>query len=132
MATGNLTVAGNVTGGPDGARTFGPLTTLASAAVDQTLQQALSSGDNTITVPSTTTAVVIMGPNLVAPGNVAPNPPYNGTIKYKAVAGDSGETISNYGFQVHNWAGSTQGTPSPPASFVLNASTSTTVEIWFM
>lgn len=133
MATGNLQLVGNTSGGPDGSRTFGPFTTLASTAIDETLLVALTVGANTITVPAGTTACAIIPPNWSAPGVPQPNPAYAGTLTLKGVGGDTGVVISAYAVTKLDWAGSNQGTPAPPASFVINASAgSANLTVWFM
>lgn len=127
-ASGNVTVAGAISGGPDGARTFGPMSTNISNAVDETLIVSLSVGSNTVTVPSGTTVAVITPPNAPYP---TPNPPYGGTLTLKGASGDTGIVISNYMPTMLNWAGSVLGQPAPPANFVINASVAGTITVWF-
>src|SRR6516165_1886084 len=120
---GSVTVQGNVSGSPVGARTFGPITIPLNNAVDATNVVALSIGDNTITIPSTATLVVIVGPNGVSP---KPNPSYAGVLKFKNVAADTGFQFSAQYPQMFSWdAGGV------PASFVINATVATSVECWF-
>ena len=122
--TGNLTIQANVSGGPDGGRTFGPITVTYTAAVNETLPVALSSGANTINVPAGATTAVILPPNFTTPGVPTPNPSYGGTLTFKGVSGDTGVVMSNKWPWVLDW-------DTAPASFVINASTSTTVTVWF-
>ena len=124
MATGSLTIVGNVSGGADGARTFGPITVTFSAAVDETLPVALSSGNNTITVPAGSTTAVLLPPNMTTPGVSAPNPSYGGTLTLKGVTGDTGTPMSLKNPQVLCW-------DTAPASIVVNASVSGTMTAWF-
>jgi hypothetical protein len=122
VSTGNLTIAGNVSGSPTGARTFGPLTITSSAASDQTLVVALTSGDNTITVPAGATVAVISPPNASIP---KPNPAVGITLKLKGAGGDTGVAISNTWPTELAW-------DTAPANFIINASTTGTAEVWFM
>jgi hypothetical protein len=121
MTVGNLTIQGNVQGAPTGARSLGPLITPLNTAVDQTLVVTLSVGANTITVPTGATVAAIVGPNAAYP---TPNPTFSGTITLKGVSGDTGIAISNKYATVLQF-------DSAPASFVLTASVTTTVEVWF-
>ena len=122
MSVGNITVAGNVTGAPTGSRTFGPLTITANSAVDATQVLSLSSGANTVTVPSGATACVILGPNATNP---QPNPRSGVVLTVKGVSGDTGIAVSNAYPTLLSW-------DSAPATFVINASTTATVEIFFI
>lgn len=120
MSVGSLTISAAVSGGPVGSRSFGPLTIPLNAAVDAT--QVITVATNTVvTVPSGSTVCVITGPNGVSP---IPNPNYAGTITLKGIAGDTGVVISNRYPTVLEW-------DTAPASFVLNASVSTTCELFF-
>jgi hypothetical protein len=100
------------------------LTIPLTAATDATNVVAVGT-NTTVSVPSntTTTVCVITGPNGVSP---VPNPNYAGTITLKGVAGDTGVPISGKYPTVLEWDVGTA-----PASFVLNASVATTVELWF-
>lgn len=120
--TGNVTVTGNVTGNPGGARTFGPITITTAAAVESDQTVALSSGNNTITVPAGSTCVLLLGPNAVNP---TPNPAYGGVLTLKGVAGDTGTVLSAKLPTLISW-------DTPPASFVVNATVSTSLYAWFM
>jgi hypothetical protein len=120
--TGNVTVAGNVVGNPGGARSFGPITITAATAVESDQTIALSSGNNTITVPTGATCVFLTGPNGVTP---SPNPTYGGTLTIKGVAGDTGTVMSAKWPTLLAW-------DTAPASFVINATQATSVYAWFM
>lgn len=120
--TGNVIVSGNVTGNPGGARSFGPQTITAPAAVEQDQTIALSSGNNTITVPAGATCVIVYGPNAVSP---TPNPAYGGVLTLKGVAGDTGTVISAKWPCLLAW-------DTPPASFVINATVACNVTCWYM
>lgn len=122
MATGNVTVQGNQSGGPAGSLTFGPLTITASSAIGQLQVVALTTGANTITIPSGTTCALITPPNAVTP---VPNPNYGGTLTLKGVSGDTGVVIGNKYPTLLSW-------DTSPASVVINASTGCTVEVWCM
>src|ERR1017187_4853774 len=112
MATGVLTVSGNVTGGPDGS-----WSTVATRAVPAAVQSetivALTSGSVTVVVPSGVTNVIIYPPNSAYP---IPNPSYAGAITLKGIAGDTGVPISTTYVTVLEIDAATA-----PASFVLTA-----------
>lgn len=120
MTTANIVLTGNVSGGPVGNRNFGPSAVTSSSAVDAT-QVVTVSTNTTITVPTGATGVFIAGPNAVSP---IPNPNYAGVLTVKGVAGDTGIVMSAKWPQFLAW-------DTPPASFVINATVSCTVELWF-
>lgn len=122
--TGVVTTQGNLTGGTFGSQTFGPFSQTFTAGVGQEQSIALSAGANTITVPTGTTWVCIMGANAANP---QPNPTYAGTITLRGVGGDTGIGIS----AKYPTTLAFDATVPAPASFVLNASTSTTVTVLF-
>ena len=62
MAGATFTIMGMSAGEPQGQRVFGPLTISNTAVVGETLSVALSSGDNTYTVPTGSVAVMIIPP----------------------------------------------------------------------
>lgn len=119
--TGNVIVVGNVTGGPSGARTFGPTTILLPNAVDETVVVTLVVGANTITVPMGTTVAVFLPPNSANP---MPNPPYGGVLTVKGVSGDTGVPISSKYPSMLAW-------DTAPATLVVNATAVGTLEVWF-
>lgn len=122
-ATGNLTLQGNLTNLP-GSQTFGPFIQTFLAGVGQISSVSLSSGANTVTIPSGTTRIMVVGPNMVSP---SPNPLYGGTLTIKGVAGDTGIAVSAASFATWGY----DSTVTAPASFVINASTSTSCQVWF-
>ena len=121
MANGNVTLTGNISGGPTGTRTFGPLTITMASAVDQTTVQALSVGANTVTVPTGATCCIITGPNAIAP---VPNPTNAAVLTLKGVAGDTGVTVSAKWPTLLSW-------DVTPASFVINSTAVATIELLF-
>lgn len=121
--TGNITIQGNVAGGPAGSRTFGPWIVTFTAAVDKTDVVALSSGNNTITVPTGASFCAICPPGMVNP---QPNPGYGGTLTLKGVSGDTGVPMSVKNPTILEWE-----TATAPSTFVINASGTTTVELWY-
>lgn len=126
MATATLTVTHNLTGASVGSESFSA-TSVANTAVPQTVPVALSSGNNTITVPSGVSWVTIFPPNFTAPGVAAPNP--NSTVTLSLGATDQ-IPISSFGPTELNWTVAPQGTaPSPPSTFVIHASGSCTVNL---
>ena len=124
MTVGTLTISAAVQGSPTGSRSIN-LTTPLNTAVDQTSVIALVSGANTITVPSqlTVTAALITGPNAVVP---VPNPLSTAVLTLKGVAGDTGIVISAKYPTLLEWDAGTA-----PATFVINASVVSTIEIWW-
>jgi len=121
VSSGNITLTGAVQGGPVGARTFGPMTITLSTAVDATQVLSLSSGANTVTVPTGATVCVITGPNAVSP---TPNPLSAAVLTVKGVTGDTGVQVSAKWPTMLSW-------DTAPATFVINATVSCTVELWF-
>lgn len=121
MATvGQVTISGSLSGGPSGARTFSTTIPI-SAGVDASNVVALSSGANTITPPTGATLAIIYGPNAVSP---PPSPASTVTLTLKGVTGDTGLSIS--GAYPTVWTFGTE-----PATFVITASGTTTVEIFY-
>ena len=121
-AAGNLTIQANVTGGPDGARTFGPLTVTTNAAVTQTTTLTLSVGANTVTIPTGTSVVVLLPPNSTAYGTTAT---FGGTLTLKGVSGDTGSTMSIKNPTVLSF-------DTAPSSIVINSTAAGTLVAWFM
>lgn len=120
MTVGNLTIQANVQGAPTGSRSINTTIPL-NSAVDQTQVIALASGANTITVPTGATVCIIFGPNSTNP---TPNPLSTAVLTLKGVAGDTGVVLSaKYPTQLA-W-------DSAPSSFVINASSTCTIEAWF-
>lgn len=103
MATGTITVQGSSIDLPSGQKVFSATITT-DAAIDHTLTTDLSSGANTITVPSTATAALICPPS----ANTE-------TIVLKGVTGDTGVGISPSQATLITFS------DTPPASFVLTA-----------
>ena len=122
--TGNITLQANVTGGLDGARSFGPVTITANAAVAETLTVALAIGANTITVPAGATAAVLFPPNAANP---TPNPAFSGSLTLKGIAGDTGVAMSNKTPTVLSW-----DTATLPTSLVINSTVTGSMVVWFM
>lgn len=80
-ATGTISVTGTVSGEPEGSSTIALSWTLTAAVSDALV--GLSSGANTITVPTGTTLVIIIPPTTNTE-----------TITLKGVSGDTGRQIS--------------------------------------
>ena len=121
-AAGNLTIQANVTGGPDGARTFGPLTVTTNAAVTQTTTLTLTIGANTVTIPTGTSVVVLLPPNSTAYGTTAT---FGGVLTLKGVSGDTGSSMSIKNPTVLSY-------DTAPASIVINSTAAGTLVAWFM
>ena len=121
-AVGNITLAANVSGGSDGARSFGPVTITANTAVTQTVAVALVNGATTVNVPTGASAVVLFPPNSANP---IPNPSFSGALTLKGISGDTGVAISN------KWP-TLIGFDTAPASFVLNSTVVGSLTAWFM
>jgi hypothetical protein len=126
MATGNLNISAVVSGGPDGARSFGPFTITTGTATTQTVSVALIVGSTTIPIPTGTTWAIFVPPNATAPGTPAPNPGYGGTITLKGVAGDTGVPVS-----VKWWSVWTFDSTTLPANIVVTATVSGTAYVEF-
>jgi hypothetical protein len=107
---GTITIGGEANGLLSGAKTIGPLTITGSAVVGEVLDVTLSAGNNTIAVPSTATACVIV-------------PPSAGTVTLQL----DGDYISP------KWPFVKTFDPAHmPATFTLNAASGVTVEITFI
>ena len=113
---GTITIGGSAQGLTSGAKTIGPLTIVGAVVLGEVHDQTLASGDNTVTVPATATAVVIAPPN-------------SGTIslKLKGIAGDTGISISPKYPTVLPF-----DPAHLPATFILNAGGTVTVELTFI
>lgn len=122
--TGVVTSTGNLTGGAFGSQTFGPFSQTFTAGVGQEQSISLSSGANTVTVPTGTTWIAILGANAANP---QPNPSFSGTLTVRGVAGDTGIGVS----AKYPTTFAFDSTVAAPASFVINASSATTVTILF-
>ena len=121
-ASGNITLAANVSGGLDGARSFGPITITTAAAVAETLPVALIIGATTITIPTGVSAVVLFPPNAANP---IPNPTFSGVLTLKGASGDTGSVMSN------KWP-TLLSFDTAPASIVINSTVVGTLTAWFM
>jgi hypothetical protein len=98
-----------VAGGPGGGKSIGPASTVSTNASDQRLEQGLSSGDNTITVPALAKKCVF-----------TPPPTIIVVLKLKGSAGDVGTRISVNEFMVLSFdVGQT-------ADFIINAASAIT------
>ena len=128
-ATANIVINGSCSNLPGvGQQTIGPATITTAAAVGEQLAVTLASGANTVTVPTGTTIMYIVGPNKANP---IPNPGYAGTLAVKGVTGDTGIPFSAAGFYVATWD-ATGGVNVAPANIVITTSTTgATVEITF-
>ena len=123
--TGTLQVAYNVTNLPTGSESFTSNTTAANA-VAFVSTAALSSGNNTISLPTGITKLVIIGPNGVNP---TPNPAYAGVLTLKGSSGDTGTAFSAQAPLVICWDATGATAPS---TIVINATVATTVYLWGM
>ena len=103
-ATGTITISGSVTTLPGGSKTLGPLTISAAAAVSVETQVVLASGANTITVPTTATAAIIVFDSTSTV-----------TKTLKGVTGDTGIAVTKVGVVV------LQFHTTPPADFCITA-----------
>lgn len=123
MATGNITVAANISGGPDGTWSLNS-SFVASTAVQAETVVSLSNGSSTVSVPTGCTAAIIVPPNAAYP---APNPTWSGTLTLKGSSGDTGVPISTKYSTPILWDSATA-----PASIVLTATASGTAYVRFM
>ena len=124
MATGSINLMAAVSGGPDGARTFGPLAITANTAVTAETSVTLVAGSVTVAVPAGATAVVLFPPNSINP---VPNPAFGGSLSLRGVAGDTGIALSP------KWPTVIPFDPvNPLTSFVLTSTAVGTLTAWFM
>ena len=124
MATGNLILNANVTGGADGSWSLGPATRLMATAVGAETIVTLAVGPNTITVPAGATNAIIIPPNDAYP---QPNPNWGGTLTLKGVTGDTGVPISSFFPTVLPFDAT-----NTPSSFVLTATAIGTLQVKFI
>jgi hypothetical protein len=120
-ASATITIGGQITGTPAGARTVGPISITSSAANGVVTQVVLQAGANTITVPTTPAPTACI---------IQLNSSNTQETTLKGVAGDTGIDIGKTGTHVLSF-----NTASLPASFVLSSvATQTgliTEIIWF-
>lgn len=124
MATGNIILTANITGGPDGAWSLGPSTFLAPTAIQGESIITLTIGSATIPVPSGVTAAIIVPPNAAFP---QPNPNWGGTLTLKGVSGDTGTPISNKWLTPVQW-----DVGNVPANIVITSTAVGTLYVRFM
>jgi len=123
-ASGVVTLSGNVTGGLDGARSFGPITITTAAGIPETLPVTLAIGANTVSIPTGATLVMFVPPN---GANPIANPAFGGTLTLKGVTGDTGVVISNKNPTLVPF-----DSLNSSASFVINSTAVGSAEVWFM
>lgn len=102
MATAEIRLSATVLGLLTGNRTFAPSVASYSAAHGGLSLVNLSNGNNTITVPTGATGVMIVPPSTNTAG-----------IQLKGIAADTGVSLSPSSWQMINFGA------SPPATFVL-------------
>lgn len=112
---GNLVISGTQTGIPSGQRLFSITFPVAMSNNEATTNVTLSSGANTITVPTGATKVIIIPP--------AAN---TQTLTLKGVTGDTGIPLSPTDVAVIPFPA------SPPANIVVTAGGATTGETAFI
>lgn len=114
-ATGSITVGGLISGLPTGTKTFSA-TISSTNAVGVIQDVILQSGDNTISVPTNTTAVLIA-------------PPATNTVALK-VKGDAGDT----GVLIHKTNPTLLALDPTQTTFIVNAAslTATATEFSFL
>lgn len=123
MATGNITIAANITGGADGSWSLNTTFTAPTAVQGETIV-TLSIGSSTISVPSGATSAIIVPPNAAFP---QPNPSWGGTLTLKGTSGDTGVAISNKYLTPLVW-----DTGNVPANIVLTSTATGTLYVRFM
>lgn len=122
---GLITLTGNVSGGPDGGRTFGPVSITADDAVAYEVTQALAVGANAVAVPTGCTAMILWPPNAVGAAEMPPNPPFGGLLTLKGAAGDVGVPLSASWPTELAW-------DDPPAAIVIAATVACSIVLWAM
>ena len=122
-ATGTLTITGNVSNVSGNAQiTIGPATVTSATANAYSATVALSVGANTITLPSSLTELVIVGPN---GANPIPNPVVSTVLTLKGVSGDTGVGISAKYATALTWdAGQS------PSTIVINSTAVCSIQLW--
>lgn len=123
-AAGNITISGNVSGGLDGARSFGPITITTAAGITETLPVTLTIGANTIAIPTGATSLVVFPPNA---SNPIGNPAFGGVLTLKGVTGDTGIVISNKNPTLISF-----DTLNTTATFVINSTAVGNMTVWFV
>ena len=123
MATGNITIAANITGGADGSWSLSSTFTAPTAVQAETVV-TLTIGSATVSVPSGATSAIIVPPNASFP---IPNPGFAGTLTLKGVSGDTGVPISNKYLTPVVW-----DSANVPANFVLTSTATGTLYVRFM
>ena len=124
MATvGNITIAANISGGPEGTWTLTPPAGVRAipAAVYSEQIITLSIGANTITLPALASAAFIIPPNNAFP---QPNPAFSGTLTLKGVTGDTGVPISTSYVTVLEF-----DTATSPATIVITSTATGTLKV---
>lgn len=120
MATGQVSITVNSTGGPDGSTTFTSNRPLPSVVQSEVIV-TLINGATTVTVPTGTTIGIIVPPNAATP---QPNPNWGGTLTLKGVTGDTGVPISTIYATPLQW-------DTAPATFVLTSNQAGTCQVVF-
>jgi hypothetical protein len=106
-ASATITIGGQITGTPAGARTVGPISITSAAANGVVTQVVLQAGDNTITIPTSPAPT----------GCIIQLPSANTSVTtLKGVGGDTGIAIGKTGVMMLCF------NPSAlPANFILNS-----------
>ena len=119
MATGSVAINGAISGLPSGSFVIAPPVISSEASVSEVRTLALSTGNNTVSIPTGASAVII-------------TPPLSNTktLTFKGVTGDTGLRIS----RTHPTLIALETlTPDIPTTFVLNAqSPGFNVEVAFL
>lgn len=122
-ATGNLVINGNVSNvNGNSQTTIGPTTVTSATAYALSESLTLTSGANTVTLPTGMTVLTIIGAN---GANPKPNPTSSVTLTLKGNSSDTGVPISNTYPTTLVWDLATA-----PSSIIITASGSTTVQLW--
>ena len=122
-ATGNLVINGNVSNvNGNSQTTIGPTTVTSATAYALSESLTLTSGANTVTLPTGMTVLTIIGAN---GANPKPNPTSIVTLTLKGNSSDTGVPISNTYPTTLVWDLATA-----PSSIIITASGSTTVQLW--
>ena len=122
MATGNLTIAANVTGGADGSWSLNSSRTVPTAVSAESIV-TLIVGSTVVSVPTGVTNAVLVPPNAAYP---QPNPNYAGTLTLKGASGDTGVPISTYYNTALEWDSATA-----PSSFTITATATGSMSVRF-
>lgn len=120
MTTGQLTISAGTQGSASGNRTFGPFSISSQVASDQTTTYALTTGNNTVAVPTGVTVAVVIPPNMT------PSNPLSTAVITLGASADTGKTVLSSSLPAVLPLATTQTT------LIFNVSAGCSIEVWWM